>query len=44
MGIIRNVEKQDYTSGLMEQVEAAQAQKGMGDLAALYAQGETWTV
>jgi hypothetical protein len=44
MGVIRNVVKQDYTSGLMEQVEAAQAQKGVGDLAALYSGGETWTV
>ena len=44
LGIIRNVQKQDYTTGLMAQVEAAQAQKGVGDLASLYSAGETWTV
>jgi 2-oxoglutarate ferredoxin oxidoreductase subunit beta len=44
MGVLRNVGKQDYTSGLMEQVKAAQEQKGVGNLAALYSQGETWTV
>ncbi|MBE2223054.1 MAG: 2-oxoacid:ferredoxin oxidoreductase subunit beta [Anaerolineae bacterium] len=44
MGVIRNVTKQDYSAGLMEQVEAAQKQKGVGDLATLYSAGETWTV
>ncbi len=44
MGVIRQVEKQSYTDGLMAQVHAAQAQKGMGDLARLYQSGETWTV
>lgn len=44
MGVIRNVVKQDYTTGLMEQVEAAKTQKGEGNLAALYSAGETWTV
>jgi hypothetical protein len=28
----------------MAQVANAQAQKGVGDLAALYSAGETWTV
>jgi len=44
MGVIRNVDKQDYTTGLMAQVEDAQKQKGVGDLATLYSAGETWTV
>jgi 2-oxoglutarate ferredoxin oxidoreductase subunit beta len=44
LGIIRNVQKQDYTTGLMKQVEAAQAQNGVGNLASLYSAGETWTV
>jgi 2-oxoglutarate/2-oxoacid ferredoxin oxidoreductase subunit beta len=44
MGVIRSVTKQDYTAGLMAQVANAQAQKGVGDLAALYSAGETWTV
>jgi 2-oxoglutarate ferredoxin oxidoreductase subunit beta len=44
MGVIRNVEKQDYTTGLMAQVKAAQEQRGVGDLATLYSAGETWAV
>ncbi|PIE80699.1 MAG: 2-oxoacid:ferredoxin oxidoreductase subunit beta [Chloroflexi bacterium] len=44
MGVIRRVEKQDYTTGLMAQVTAAKEQKGEGDLAALYSGGETWEV
>ena len=44
MGVIRQIEKQDYTTGLLAQVEAAKQQRGEGDLAALYSAGETWTV
>ena len=44
LGIIYQVEKQTYTDGLMGQVKAAQAQKGEGDLNALYRSADLWTV
>ncbi|MCA9976123.1 MAG: CBS domain-containing protein, partial [Anaerolineales bacterium] len=44
MGIIRQVEKPTYTEGLMAQIEAAQAQRGKGDLNKLYRAADLWTV
>ncbi|MCB8991699.1 MAG: CBS domain-containing protein [Ardenticatenaceae bacterium] len=44
LGIIRNVDKLTYTDGLMAQIEAAQAQKGKGDLAKLYRSADLWTI
>ncbi len=44
LGIIRDVVQPDYTSSLMAQVQAAQAQKGVGDLDALYRNADLWTV
>ena len=44
LGVIRNVDKLTYSEGLMAQIEAAQAQKGKGDLAKLYRSADVWTV
>ncbi len=44
MGVIRRVEKQTYTDGLMEQVATAQRIKGKGDLRTLYESADLWTV
>lgn len=44
MGVIRRVPKETYTEGLMGQVKAAQAKKGMGDLGELYRAADMWTV
>lgn len=44
MGVIRRVEKRTYTEGLMGQVQAAQAAKGIGDLQTLYERADLWTV
>ncbi len=44
MGVIRRVQKQTYTEGLMAQVKAAQAKKGVGDLYELYTSADLWTV
>ncbi|MCP4417539.1 MAG: CBS domain-containing protein [Chloroflexi bacterium] len=44
MGVIRRVQKQTYTEGLMAQVEAAQAANGVGDLRTLYESADLWTV
>ena len=44
MGVIRRVQKQTYTEGLMAQVKSAQEQKGVGDLKKLYTAADLWTV
>lgn len=44
MGVIRRVEKQTYTEGLMEQIATAQSAKGKGDLRTLYESADLWTV
>lgn len=44
MGVIRRVQKQTYTEGLMGQIEAAKAKKGPGDLHQLYTSADMWTV
>ena len=44
VGIFRSVEHTDYASAVMDQVSAAQSQKGKGDLAKLLRGSETWTV
>ncbi|MCA9899097.1 MAG: CBS domain-containing protein [Anaerolineales bacterium] len=44
MGVIRRVQKQTYTEGLMDQIATAQAAKGKGDLRKLYESADLWTV
>lgn len=44
MGVIRRVEKQTYTDGLMGQIAAAQQAKGVGELRKLYESADLWTV
>ncbi|MCA9969555.1 MAG: CBS domain-containing protein [Anaerolineales bacterium] len=44
LGVIRRVDKPTYTEGLMAQIDAARAQKGNGDLNALYRSADLWTV
>ncbi len=44
MGVFRQVEGRTYTEGLMGQVAAAQAAKGVGDLDKLYTSADLWTV
>ncbi|MFH1570580.1 MAG: 2-oxoacid:ferredoxin oxidoreductase subunit beta [Gemmatimonadota bacterium] len=43
-GILRAVERPAYTDLLQQQMDQARAQRGPGDLAALYAGGDTWEV
>ncbi len=44
MGIIRRVDKMNYSDGLMAQVAQAQEAKGIGDLNTLYRSADSWTV
>ena len=44
LGILRAVEHATYNDLLDGQIQDAIAQHGKGDLAALYAEGDTWTV
>jgi 2-oxoglutarate ferredoxin oxidoreductase subunit beta len=44
MGVLRCVETPTYESLAQEQIKAAQARKGTGDLAALFNEGDTWVV
>jgi 2-oxoglutarate ferredoxin oxidoreductase subunit beta len=44
MGVIRRVQKQTYTEGLMDQIATAQKSKGVGDLRTLYESADLWTV
>ena len=44
VGIFRDVDRPVYDSQLSDQMEAAQAERGEGDLAALLHAGDTWQV
>ncbi|MBK8904880.1 MAG: CBS domain-containing protein [Anaerolineaceae bacterium] len=44
MGVIRRVQKQTYSEGLMNQIATAQQAKGVGDLRTLYESADLWTV
>ena len=44
LGVLRAVERPTYDDLMREQIEQAIAQQGEGDLAALLAEGDTWTV
>jgi 2-oxoglutarate ferredoxin oxidoreductase subunit beta len=44
IGIFRDVTRTTYDAEVTRQIESAQAAKGRGDLAALLAGGDTWTV
>ncbi|MFD7918854.1 2-oxoacid:ferredoxin oxidoreductase subunit beta [Streptomyces sp. NPDC059740] len=44
IGVLRNVERPVYDTLMAEQLESAVEQKGKGDLAALLAGNDTWTV
>ena len=43
-GVLRAVEKPSYTDLMFDQIAAATAQKGRGDLEALFNSGDTWVV
>jgi 2-oxoglutarate ferredoxin oxidoreductase subunit beta len=44
VGIFRSVERAVYDDLMAEQIESATAKRGPGDLAALLASGETWSI
>ncbi|MET8944690.1 2-oxoacid:ferredoxin oxidoreductase subunit beta, partial [Streptomyces sp. NPDC004542] len=44
IGVIRSVQRPVYDDQMAHQLDTATAQKGTGDLAALLAGGDTWTV
>ena len=44
IGVFRSVERPIYDREINSQVEKAKAEQGEGDLAKLFASGETWTV
>jgi 2-oxoglutarate/2-oxoacid ferredoxin oxidoreductase subunit beta len=44
MGVFRDVQRPTYDEGVVNQVEAARAKLGSGDLDALYNDGDTWVV
>jgi 2-oxoglutarate ferredoxin oxidoreductase subunit beta len=44
VGVFRDVEAPVYDELMEEQLETAKAQRGEGDLAALIASGDTWTI
>jgi 2-oxoglutarate ferredoxin oxidoreductase subunit beta len=44
IGVFRDVDRAAYDDGVREQVDAAVAKKGEGDLAALLQSGDTWTI
>ena len=44
MGVIRRVQKQTYSEGLMEQIATAQTTKGVGDLRTLFEAADSWAV
>ncbi|RIK36542.1 MAG: hypothetical protein DCC55_26980 [Chloroflexi bacterium] len=44
MGVIRDVRKPHFAEQLMAQVQAAQTQRGVGDLNKLYRAADLWTV
>ncbi|MFE2265344.1 2-oxoacid:ferredoxin oxidoreductase subunit beta, partial [Streptomyces griseosporeus] len=44
IGVLRDVERPVYDTQMADQLDTAVEQKGKGDLAALLAGGDTWTV
>ena len=44
MGVFRSVERPVYDDQMADQLEQARAAKGAGDLAALVASGDTWSI
>ncbi|NJP81564.1 2-oxoacid:ferredoxin oxidoreductase subunit beta, partial [Streptomyces sp. AA8] len=44
IGVFRSVERPVYDTQMADQLEAAIEQKGKGDLTALLAGNDTWTV
>ena len=44
LGVIRAVSRAVYDGSVREQIEQARAERGEGDLAALLAAGDTWTI
>ena len=44
LGVLRAVERPAYEELLERQIDQAIVRSGPGDLAALYAEGDTWTV
>jgi 2-oxoglutarate ferredoxin oxidoreductase subunit beta len=44
IGVFRAVERPTYDDLVNEQLDTAVADKGAGDLAALFASGDTWTI
>ncbi|MFD8374330.1 2-oxoacid:ferredoxin oxidoreductase subunit beta, partial [Streptomyces sp. NPDC059688] len=44
IGVFRSVERPVYDTAMADQLDTAIEQKGKGDLAALLAGGDTWTV
>ncbi|MGW3152278.1 2-oxoacid:ferredoxin oxidoreductase subunit beta, partial [Streptomyces sp. NPDC001177] len=44
IGVFRSVERPVYDTQMSDQLDAAVEQNGKGDLAALLAGGDTWTV
>ncbi|MFJ4894937.1 2-oxoacid:ferredoxin oxidoreductase subunit beta, partial [Streptomyces sp. NPDC088788] len=44
IGVLRSVERPVYDTQMADQLDAAIEQNGKGDLAALLAGGDTWTV
>jgi 2-oxoglutarate/2-oxoacid ferredoxin oxidoreductase subunit beta len=44
IGVFRQVERPAYDALMAEQIEAARAGKGVGDLATLLASGDTWNI
>jgi 2-oxoglutarate ferredoxin oxidoreductase subunit beta len=44
LGVLRAVERPTYDALMERQIDEAVARQGQGDLAALFAEGDTWTV
>ncbi len=44
IGVLRNVEKENYAQGVLDQIETARAKRGPADLHKLYHAADTWVV
>ena len=44
LGVLRAVERPTYEALLERQIDEATARQGQGDLEALFAEADTWTV
>jgi 2-oxoglutarate ferredoxin oxidoreductase subunit beta len=44
VGVFRSIQRPVYDELMADQIETATAKRGAGDLAALLASGETWTI